>query len=192
MLTDLLEQLHFAYIFAAALLFFFGIYLAPIIVEKKINWLLIYPRWVAKVIEKYFSIRWGFIPLFIIILVLNNLSLFSGFISGFTIIFPFIMVFLTGLHVAIVGYDIMGWQGIWQLLVNPVAWLEFPAAWLSFGMGIRISTALINTKSLPASFHLFKNLLPLYFKYVFLLLTLAALLETGLIIWAEKHKDDLE
>ncbi len=192
MLTDLLEQLHFVYIFAAALLFFLGIYLAPIIVEKKINWLLIYPRWVAKVIEKYFSTRWGFIPLFIIILVLNNLSLFSGFISGFTIIFPFIMAFLTGLHVAIVGYDIMGWQGIWQLLVNPVAWLEFPAAWLSFGMGIRISIALVNTKSFPTAFQYFQNLLPLYFKYVFILLILAALLESGLIIWAEKHKDDLE
>jgi len=192
MITDLLEQLHFAYIFVAALLFFLGIYLAPIIVEKKINWLLIYPRWVAKVIEKYFSTRWGFIALFIIILVLNNLSLFSGFISGFTVIFPFIMAFLTGLHIAIVGYDIMGWQGIWQLLVNPVAWLEFPAAWLSFGMGIRISTVLVITKSFPTTLQYFKNLLPLYFKYVFLLLLFAALLESGLIIWAERHKDDLE
>jgi len=191
MLTDLLEQLHFAYIFAAALLFFFGIYLAPIIVEKKINWLLIYPRWVAGVIEKYFSTRWGFIPLFIIILALNNLSLFSGFLSGFTIFFPFIMAFLTGLHVAIIGYDIMGWQGIWQLLVNPVAWLEFPAAWLSFGMGIRVSIALINTKSFYSTFQFFQRLLPLYFKYVFILLILAAMLESGLIIWAEKHKDDI-
>jgi hypothetical protein len=192
MITDLLEQLHFAYIFLAALLFFLGIYLAPIIVEKKINWLLIYPRWVAKLIERYFSVRWGFIPLFLIILVLNNLSLFSGFLSGFTLILPFIMAFLTGLHVAIVGYDIMGWQGIWQLLVNPVAWLEFPAAWISFGMGIRISTTLLNTKSFPATFQYFQNLLPLYFKYVFFLLIIAALLESGLIIWAGKHKDDLE
>lgn len=192
MVTDLLEQLHFVYIFVAALLFFFGIYLAPIIVEKKINWLLIYPRWVTRVIEKYFSTRWGFIPLFLIILVLNNISLFSGFISGFTIVFPFIMAFLTGLHVAIVGYDIMGWQGIWQLLVNPVAWLEFPAAWLSFGMGIRVSIVIIDSKSFSTAYQSFQNMLPLYFKYVFILLVLAAILESGLIIWAEKHKDDLE
>ena len=192
MISDLFEHLHFVYIFSAAILFFLGLYLAPTIVEKKINWLLIYPRWVARVIEKYFSIRWGFLPLFIIIFVLNNISLFSGFISGFTILLPIFMAFLTGLHVAIVGYDILGWQGIWQLLVNPVAWLEFPAAWLSFGMGIRISTILLETKSYSKAFSIFEDLLPLYFKYVFFLLLLAALLETGLIIWADKHKDDLD
>jgi hypothetical protein len=192
MFKDLFENLHFAYIFIAALLFFMGIYLAPIIVERKINWLLIYPRWVTKIIEKYFSPRWGLIPLFGIILLLNNLSLFSGFISGFSIILPFLFAFLTGLNVAIVGYDILGWQGIWHLLVNPVAWLEFPAAWISFGMGVKISAEIVNTKSLLRAYQLFEELVPLYFKYVFVLLVIAAILESGLIIWAEKHKDDPE
>lgn len=192
MFIDLFEILHFTYIFIAALLFLMGIYLAPIIVEKKINWLLIYPRWVAKIIEKYFSPRWGLIPLFLIILLLNNLSLFGGFISGFSLILPFLFAFLTGLNVAIVGYDILGWQGIWHLLVNPVAWLEFPAAWISFAMGIKISAEIVDSKSFLRAFPLFENLLPLYFKYVFVLLVIAAILESGLIIWAEKHKDDLK
>jgi len=192
MFIDLFEKLHFVYIFIAALLFFAGIYFAPTIVEKKINWLLVYPRWVTKIIEKYFSPRWGFILLFIIILLLNNLSLFSGFISGFVIILPFLFAFLTGLNVAIVGYDLLGWQGIWHLLVNPVAWLEFPAAWISFGMGIKISVKIIYTHRFLEAYQLLKQLFPIYLKYVLVLLVLAALLESGLIIWAEKHKDDLE
>ena len=190
MFTDLFVQVHFAYIFCAAMLFIAGIYLAPTIVEKKIAWLLIYPRWVAKLMEKYFSVRWGFLLIFFLILTLNNLSLFAGFLSGFFILLPFIAVFLTGFHVAVIGYDLMGWQGIWHLLVNPVAWLEFPATWISFGMGIRLSLVLVITRNLPLTIETFQNLLPLYLKYVFTLLFLAALLESALILWADKHKDE--
>jgi len=189
MFTDLLEQVHFAYIFCAAMLFIAGIYLAPTIVEKKINWLLIYPRWVARLMEKYFSVQWGFLIIFVIILILNNISLFSGVCSGFFILLPFLAAFLTGFHVAVIGYDLLGWQGIWHLLVNPVAWLEFPATWISFGMGIRLSLLLINTKNLPLAIETFQILVPLYLKYVFSLLLLAALLESGLILWADRHKD---
>jgi hypothetical protein len=190
MLSELFENLPFIHVFIAAFLFLAGIYTAPTIVEKNINWLLIYPRWVAKLIQKYFSARWGFLTLFIIILLLNSMSLFIGFVSGFTVILPFIIAFLTGFHVAVVGYDLMAWQGIWHLLVNPVAWLEFPAAWISFGMGIRLSISIIHTRSFNTAFELFDQLFPIYLKYVFFILTIAALIESGLIRWAEKFKDD--
>jgi len=192
MFTDLFEQLHFAYIFCAAMLFIAGIYVAPSIVEKNIRWLLIYPRWMARLMEKYFSVRWGFLLIFFLILILNNISLFTGFLSGFLIFLPFLAVFLTGLHVAIIGYDLMGWQGIWHLLVNPVAWLEFPATWISFGMGIRLSVVLLTTKNFPLAIDTFHQLLPLYIKYVLTLLVVAALLESGLIQWADRHKDKSE
>ena len=192
MFTDLFNALPFYHIFIAAILFLAGIYIAPTIVEKKINWLLIYPRWVARLIEKYFSARWGFLQLFFIILFLNNFSLFMGYLSGFTIILPYIIAFLTGFHVAVVGYDLMEWQGIWHLLVNPVAWLEFPASWISFAMGIQISTVIVRTGSYGSSMQVFNQLLPLYLKYVFILLTVAALLESVLIKWAEKFKDNSE
>jgi hypothetical protein len=189
MFSDLFENVKFLYIFLSSILFIAGIYFAPVIVDKNIHWLLVYPRWIAKLMEKYFSTRWGFITIFLIILILNNFSLFFGFISGFTVIFPLILAFFTGFHVAVIGYDLMGWQGIWHLLVNPVAWLEFPASWISFGMGLRLSAELINTGSLNKTYILFKIMLPLYFKYVFVLLLIAGLLESGMIIWVEKNKD---
>jgi hypothetical protein len=188
MFNDLFTHLHVAYIFSAGALFIAGIYVAPTIVDRNIQFLLVYPRWVAKLMEKYFSVSWGFVPIFFIILFLNNLSLFTGFLSGLLIIMPYIMAFLTGFHVAVIGYDLMGWKGIWHLLVNPVAWLEFPAAWISFGMGIRLSMTVI-TDDFTSAIQLFSILLPLYLKYVFVLLLLAAILESGFIRLAERFKD---
>jgi hypothetical protein len=192
MYVDIFEKIQFVNIFVAALLFIAGIYFAPSIVDKNIHWMLVYPRWVAKLMEKYFSARWGFLAVFLLILVLNNFSLFTGFLSGFILILPFLAAFFTGFHVAVIGYDLMGWQGIWHLLINPVAWLEFPASWISFGMGIRVATVIMTTSSLKNGMEVFKQLMPLYFKYVFTLLVIAALLETGMILWVEKHKDDIK
>ena len=189
MFGDLFAEINFAYIFAAAVLFLGGIYYAPFIVERNIRWLLVYPRWIARLMEKYFSTRWGFLPTFLIILILNNISLFTGFASGFLLIFPFIIAFLTGFHVAVVGYDLMGWKGIWHILVNPIAWLEFPAAWISFSLGIRLAYVLYSFRNFDTAYEYFQLLLPLYFKYVFTLLFIAALLESILIALADKHKN---
>ena len=189
MFSDLFTQVNFAYFFAASALFILGIYCAPSIVDKNIRWLLVYPRWVAKLMEKYFSARWGFLQIFLIILILNNVSLFLGFASGYLIILPFLFAFLTGFHIAVIGYDLMGWQGIWHLLVNPIAWLEFPAAWISFGMGFRLAFTVFRYHNIEIINEVFRLLLPLYFKYVFTLLLIAALLESVLIIVAERHKD---
>ncbi len=190
MFGDLLGQVNFAYIFVAAVLFVGGIYFAPAVVDRNINWLLAYPRWVARLMEKYFSARWGFIPIFLIILILNNFSLFSGFVSGFLVIFPFLIAFFTGFNVSVIGYDMAGWKGVWQMLINPVAWLEFPAAWISFALGFRLAS-LTAENGFAAAGQAFHTLLPLYFKYVFSLLLVAAILESLLIVWAERHKDQL-
>jgi hypothetical protein len=191
MFYDLLEQLHFAYIFISATLFLLGIYLAPFIVDRDIKWLLLYPRWVKGIMEKYFSGKWGFFPIFLLILFLNNISLFTGFISGLLLLPPVLLIFLTGFHVAVIGYDLMGWEGIWHLLVNPVAWVEFPAAWISFGLGLRLSTEWISKGSISPVLATFYQLAPLYFKYVFSLLVIAGIIESFLIIIAERHKDKL-
>ncbi|MBN2365447.1 MAG: hypothetical protein JXL67_04740 [Calditrichaeota bacterium] len=191
MFTDLFENLHFTYIFCTAVLFIAGIYFAPTIVDKNIRWMLRYPRWVASLMERYFSVRWGFFFLFLIIFILNNMSLFLGFLSGFLIVLPLFFAFFTGFNVAVISYDLMGWKGIWHMLMNPIAWLEFPAAWLSFGMGMKIGVTILTSGNFTQAVSLFNTLLPIYGKYVLVLLLIAALLESGLIVLAEKHKDDI-
>ncbi|NOX37114.1 MAG: stage II sporulation protein M [Calditrichaeota bacterium] len=191
-IRDLFDLINYTYFFLSAVLFLGGIYVAPNVVEKNIGFLLKYPRWMRRVMERYFTRKYPFLVLFTIIFLLNNLSLFTSFLSGFILIGPPIAAFLTGLNVAIVSYDMMGWRGIWQILVNPVAWLEFPAAWISFAMGFRLAEAFWLHHSWATVQEQFWILLPVYGKYVMVLLFIAALLESGLIVLAERMNDEEE
>lgn len=189
MFSDLFSQMHFAYIFMASVLFVCGFYSAPNIIGRKVNWMLAYPRWMGEWMEKHFSAGWGFPRVFITILVLNNVSLFTGYLSGFAVVLPLIFAFYTGFNIAVIGYERMGWEGIWQLLVNPVAWLEFPACWISYAMGMRLGWGVLFPAKDQSVSALFVSLFPLYFKYVFSLLVVAALLETALIMFIRRNDD---
>ncbi len=177
----------FGYFFLSATIFLIGIYLAPTIVERNVSFLLWYPRKMRSLMEKIISTRLPIVLIFLLIFTLNNLSLFLSLLSGFLIIGPLLSAFLTGLNVAIVSYEMLGWQGIWQILVNPVAWLEFPAAWLSFAMGFKIALTIF-TQNWEAGVATFHQLLPFYIKIVVLLLFIAGILESALIRIMEKFQ----
>lgn len=189
MIKELFEAINYTYFFISAVLFLIGIYAGPSVVEKNIRWLMAYPLWTKNKMEKYFQSKRAFIVLFLIIFSLNNLSLSISFLSGFLVILPPVAAFLTGLNVSIISYEMLGWRGIWQILVNPIAWLEFPAAWLSFAMGFRLAETVLLNGSWQMAVDEFNALLPFYFKFVFTLLFLAALLEAAMIVYAEKIND---
>ena len=191
MIHSFLESVDYPFFFLSAILFIAGIYAAPLVVEKNISILLKYPRWMRGVIEKFVKKKLSFLLLFLVIFFFNNLSLFGSFASGFLIILPPLAAFFTGLNVAIISFDMMGWKGIWQMLVNPVAWLEFPAAWISFALGFQLARFQLKVFSFPKAAELFGHLVPVYMKYVFSLLLIAGILETALIIMMEKFKDRL-
>ncbi len=186
MFSDLFNQIEFSYIFVSAVLFLLGIYVAPSVVDKNIRFLLVYPRWMRRVMDRFLNTKWGFPIIFVIIFSLNNISLFTGFISGYLVIMPLFFAFFTGFNVAVIGYDMMGWKGIWHLLVNPIAWLEFPAAWISFSLGLRLGLVILSGQGFDAAHQTFRELLPLYWKYVVPLLFVAGVLEAALIRLAEK------
>jgi len=186
MFSELFEAVNYTYFFISAVLFLVGINTGPVVVEKNIRWLMAYPLKMKRLMEKYFKTKRAFLILFLIIFSLNNLSLFTSFLSGFLVILPPVAAFITGLNVSIISFELMGWQGIWQILVNPVAWLEFPAAWLSFALGFRLAQSVTIGGGLSNAVDEFVILLPIYFKFVFTLLILAALLEAALIVFAEK------
>ena len=185
MFSDLFETIHPAYFFLSALLFMLGSYCGPLAVDREIGFLLRYPRWIHYLLERYFKPYFGFWLTFTIIFILNNLSLFSSFVSGFLVVVPPLAAFLTGFNVAVISYELLGWQGIGQIFINPVAWLEFPAAWISFSLGFVLAEAQLAGESAGA---IWPQLWPLYLKYVGFILLLAALLETGMIELARKYE----
>ncbi len=127
---------------------------------------------------------------FFIIFGLNNLSLASAFLSGLLIILPPFIAFLTGFNIGVMSYEMMGWRGIWQILVNPVAWLEFPAAFISFSFAHQLAEAQLMFRDWGYTSGMLMELGYLYFKYVFFLLLAAAVIETILIYFSRKIPDD--
>ncbi len=192
MLEDLFQALDWPYFFLSALLFMIGIYAGPHAAEKEITFLLKYPRWMLRLMQRYFKPDYPFPVIFLLIFLLNNLSLFGSFVSGFLVIVPPLAAFLTGFNVAVIMFEMMGWRGIWQILVNPVAWLEFPASWISFSLGFRLAEAQLARFQLQETLAFFRELWPVYFKYVGGMLLLAAALETLLIIIARRFPEDNE
>jgi hypothetical protein len=190
MLQELFQTIDLAYLFLSALLFMIGLYLGPVAVEREISFLLKYPRWMLNLMNRYFKSDYNFLIIFLLIFFLNNFSLFSSFVSGFLIIGPPIAAFLTGFHVSVISFEMMGWQGVWHILINPVAWLEFPAAWISFSLGFELAKIQFAQFNWPSAFDLFNSLLPVYLKYVFTLLFLAAILETIMIVFVRRYPDE--
>jgi hypothetical protein len=192
MLQDLFQTVDPVYLFLSALLFMIGIYLGPVAAEREMTFLLKYPRWMLNLMNRYFKSDYNFLIIFLLILFLNNLSLFSSVISGFLVIGPPLAAFLTGFNVAVISFEMMGWRGVWHILMNPVAWLEFPAAWISFSLGFELAKKQVTQFNWEAAFELFKSLWPVYFKYVFALLFLAAVLETVMIVFIRRFPGEDE
>ena len=192
MFSELFDVLSLTYFFLSAIIFVGGLYYGPIAVEKEITVLLRYPRWIHDTMERYFKTDFHFLLIFFLIFILNNVSLFSGFISGFIIIGPLLAAFYTGFNVSVITFDMMGWKGIWHILTNPVAWLEFPAAWISFGLGFQIAELQMLAFNSPDTFALFDSMLPIYISYVAGLLLVAAIVETGIIVIGRKMMDTME
>ena len=190
MFTELFQSVNWIYFFLSAMLFFCGIYLAPTAVDRNITFLLRYPRWMLKVTRRYMTEDTNILLVFLVIFGLNNLSLASAFLSGLLIILPPFIAFFTGFNIGMMSYEMMGWRGIWQILVNPVAWLEFPAAFISFSFAHQLAEAQLMFRDWGYTSGVLAELGYLYFKYVFFLLLAAAVVETALIFFSRKIPDD--
>jgi len=167
------------------LLFFIGYAIAPTAYFKKINWLTSYPFFIINLIDKHFNQDWHPFKIFIVILLLNSLSLFINLLSAYGIILPVIFSIYLGVNLGIVMYHSLDGKHYYLSLLNPVALIELPAAWLSFAMAIQFSaTHYFNIAGIASvtfsqySYYFLITVLPL--------LIVAGIIETTLIVVAKK------
>lgn len=155
----------------AAILFFLGVFFAPIVVKKEIRLLLWYPLWIWGVIKRHIDSSAPFLRLWALIFSLNSFSLFCNLVSGLFIILPPLFAFLLGIHIAIISLKEMGKLRLFFLILNPVSLFELPAAWISLSLGMSLGRELYLSK--------YANVLPLFGRelmgYVFLVLPLLAI-----------------
>ena len=183
--------LNFQIVLLAVLLFFIGYVLAPTAYYKKIKWLTAYPFFIIHLMDKYFKKEWPALVIFIVILSLNGFSLFLNLLSGWLIVLPFILIIYTGLNIGVVMYHTLEGRFYYASLLNPVALLELPAAWISIAMAIQFSLNRISGLEIFANIS-FNQYIVYFFYTIIPLLILSAVIETILIMVARKHESETD
>jgi uncharacterized membrane protein SpoIIM required for sporulation len=122
----------------SAVLFCVGVVLSSLVVKKNLKVFLWYPLWIWNLVKKHLSSDDSFLKIFFTIFLSNSLSLFVNVISGFLIILPFILAVLLGMNIGIIILEQTKRLNFIVLFLNPVSVFEFPAAWISLSLGMKI------------------------------------------------------
>ena len=170
-------------ILLSALLFFAGLWLAPLVVERDIRPLLCYPLWIWRRVQHWIQPQDSFLRMIMIITLLNATSLLGNILSGLMGVLPFVFAFLVGLHVGVIVIkETNRWAPI-AVILNPVAFLELPATWISLAIGMELGLFQLHHFSLSRVFPLLRQGLLVYGTLILPLLLVAAFTEVLLIKW---------
>ena len=173
------------------LLFFIGYAIAPTAYFKKINVLTAYPFFIIKLMDEFFDKKHHPVKIFLILFSLNSLSLFLNLISAWGVILPFIFILYMGINIGVVMYHSLQGKFYYAGLLNPVAVLELPAAWLSITMAIQFSLQNFFGSSFLPEISFGQYLI--YFLYTIIpILFLAGIIETVLIVISENDKKTMK
>jgi len=185
--TAVFDSINIQVYLFSVLLFFIGYAFAPTAYYKKFKWLTAYPFFIINLIEKHFNQDWPPLKIFIVILLLNSVSLFLNLVSAFGIVLPVIFSIYLGINLGVVMYHTLEGKHYYLSLFNPVALIELPAAWLSFTMAIQFSARnYFNISEIPDIN--FSQYISYFLLTVIPLLIVAGIIETGLIIVAKKFE----
>ena len=164
----------------AAIIFFAGVFCAPIVVRRQVSWLMRYPIWIWGLIKKHIDLGAPFLKLWALIFFLNAFSLFCNAAVGFSIVLPPIFAFLLGINIAVIALKEMGTLRLAILILNPVSVFELPAAWISLALGMGLGRDLY-LNNYTNAIYLAERYLMGYFILVLPLLAVAGFIEVLLI-----------
>ncbi len=181
--ASMIRSLRGDLILFSALLFFAGLSSAPFVVEKETKPLLWYPLWIWRRIQRWLRPEDPFLKMMLIITFLNATSLLTNILSGLLVVVPFVFAFLVGLHVGVIVIEETGKWSLTGLLLNPVAFVELPATWISFSIGMEMGLSLLHNFSFSAVVPLLRRGVLVYGTLILPLLLVAAFIEVLLIKW---------
>ena len=172
------------------LLFFIGYAIAPTAYYKKIKWLTVYPFYIIKLMDAFFKKNHHPVKIFFLIFFLNTFSLFLNLISAWGIVLPFLFVLYMGINIGVVMYHSLEGKFYYAGLLNPVAIIELPAAWLSITMAMQFSLQkFMNVTTLPTIS--FTDYVDCFFATIIPMLFFAGILETILIMKGKKSDNSI-
>ncbi|RZN61131.1 stage II sporulation protein M [Methanonatronarchaeum sp. AMET6-2] len=178
MVADLIGLISIQWFLLSALIFFVGYLAAYPVWKLEIKLLIKYPVWVWGWVKRKIGPDDHWMKMFLFIFLFNSFSLLVNFVSGFLVVLPFILAFFLGLHLGVISMKEFGKISFAMMFLNPVAWLELPASWVSLAIGIDLG---LKTLEHGLVLEPFFELLPVYALIVIPLLLIAGSLETALI-----------
>jgi hypothetical protein len=182
--------------FVSILVFFIGYTLAPTAYFKNIKWLIAYPLWISKKLERLTKIKWSPVYLFAFLLIVNSISLFAALLTGLAPILPLLYTISVGFNIGIITYHNLKGKLYYVALLNPIALFELPAAFIVFTMAFQYNLQLLNLKVLYTETTPFAEYLNIFLFLIIPLLAIASIIETTLIIISQKinmnDEDDSE
>jgi len=181
--ADAIGSLKGEFLLLAALLFFAGLASSVVVVHRENSFLLWYPLWIWRRIQHWVRPRDAFMRMVVTIFCLNATSLLANILSGLLGVLPFVFAYLVGLHVGVIVVVETGRLNFVAILLNPVAFLELPATWISLSLGMELGLSQIGVLSLGEVFPLLRYSLSAYGLLVVPLLVAAAFLEVSIIKW---------
>jgi len=164
----------------SAVLFFVGYVASYPVTKFEVRVLTWYPLRLWRHVREAVSPDDTWLKLFVFLLSFNATSLLVNFLSGFSVVLPPGLAFLLGMNVGVISVEEAGAEGLLALLVNPVAWLELPAAWVSLAVGTQLGLE-VASGGLSGALSVFPELAEVYAYVVLPLLVVAAFLEAGMI-----------
>ena len=169
-----------AWFVSSAVLFFAGFFASYPVVKRDVSLLTAYPLWLWNRVRERISPDDPWPRLFVLLLSFNATSLLVNFVSGFFVVLPPLFAFLLGLNIGVISFEEAGAAGLAAVFVNPVAWLELPAAWVSLAIGAQLGLEAVSSGPTDAV-AAFPALAEVYAYVVLPLLVAAALLEATMI-----------
>jgi hypothetical protein len=184
-----LELVNIQVFIFSALIFMIGYALAPTVNYKKINWLMVFPLWMEALLEKIIEKKWNSFIMFLLILLLNSISLLFDLFSGVLLFVPLLMALWMGLNIGIITYKMLNGHFFYSALFNPVSLFELPAAFITLTFAFQLNLAAINSSLISlenVSFSLYFNA---FLTLVIPLIALSALIETIALQLNKKFSD---
>jgi hypothetical protein len=172
------------------LLFFVGYAFAPTAYYKKIKWLTAYPFFIIRLMNAFFKKKHHPLKILFILFFLNTVSLLINLISAWGIFLPVIFVLYMGINIGVVMYHSLEGKFYYVGLLNPVAIIELPAAWLSITMAMQFSLQYFCEISFLPEINFAQYVT--YFMYTIVpLLFFAGVIETILIVKGDKKNKSI-
>jgi uncharacterized membrane protein SpoIIM required for sporulation len=174
------------YALAAALLFGAGMAAAAPALRWQVKWLLDFPAWFVQLLRKVMAAKPCVPALGAFIFAFNTVAIFVYMLSGIVPGLPFLVVFLTGLNVALAG--LMAREGATEGPSTPPPFsvrvcaaltfvLELPCFWYAMALGMSLRPTILQVGRGDANWTPLVDRLVAYLIIIVPLLAVSALVE---------------